>query len=123
MRSFGNILRRLAVVLFWPALIVVTWGEVTPSPPHLEAHIWDKLLHFTAYFGLTALASISLRSRRAALLAVLALIAYGGALEIVQGFTGRDADWLDEAANALGALTGFATATAFLWLVDRVARD
>ena len=35
-----------------------------------------------------------------------ALIAMGGALEIVQGMTGRDADIWDEVANTLGVLAG-----------------
>ena len=40
--------------LFWPALAVVAWGELTPRPPALPGPVgmWDKLDHFTAYFGL-----------------------------------------------------------------------
>jgi VanZ family protein len=30
----------------------------------------------------------------------------GGALEIIQGFTGRDADIFDELANTLGVVSG-----------------
>jgi VanZ family protein len=116
-------LHRLAAWLFWPAALLVTWGELTPSPPRLEVHVWDKLLHFTAYFGLAALAAWSLRSRRALLCAVLGLIAFGGLLEIIQGFTGRDAEWLDEAANIMGAVLGALSGLAFLRLVDRPVPD
>jgi len=109
--------------LFWPAILVVTWGELTPSLPHLEIHVWDKLLHFIAYFGLTALAAVALRSQRLLLYGALGLIAFGGVLEIVQGLTGRDAELLDEAANALGTLSGAAAGSALLRLVDRAPRD
>jgi VanZ family protein len=44
-------------------------------------------------------------------------------LEILQSYTGRDAEWLDEAANALGAGLGAAAGLALIWLVGRVARD
>ena len=123
MDAFIKFLHRLAMLLFWPAVVLVTWGELTPSPPHLEAHVWDKLLHVTAYFGLAGLAALSLKSRRALIYAVLGLIAFGGLLEIAQGMTGRDADWLDEAANTLGTLLGALAGLVFLRLVDRFRRD
>jgi len=123
MDAFIKFLHRLAVLLFWPAVVLVTWGELTPSPPHLETHVWDKLLHFTAYFGLAGLAALSLKSRRTLVYAVLGLIAFGGLLEIAQGMTGRDADLLDEVANTLGAILGAFAGLIFLRLVDRAARD
>lgn len=123
MRGFGRFLHSLAVVLFWPAIALVTWGELTPSTPHLEVHIWDKLLHFTAYFGLAVLAALSLKTRSSLFCAVLGLIAFGGVLEILQGLTGRDADWLDEGANTLGAFLGAVIGLMSLRLVDRLSRD
>ncbi len=121
--AFVKILQRLAVILFWPAIAVVMWGELTPSPPSFESHVWDKLLHFTAYFGLAGLATLALKSRRTLVYAVLALIALGGALEIIQGMTGRDAEWGDELANTLGAVSGAVAGLIFLRLVDWLARD
>ncbi len=103
----------LALYLIWPAIVVVMWGELTPNPPHLEALVWDKVLHYIAYFGLAGLATVALNARRQAIWAVLALVALGGALEILQGFTGRDPDIYDELANTLGAFTGGAAG----WLV------
>jgi len=51
------------------------------------------------------------------ILAAIALILFGGALEILQAFTGRDAEWLDEAANTIGVLTGACAGLLFLRLV------
>jgi VanZ family protein len=108
-------LSRSALWLFWPALLVVIWGELTPHPPALQAP--DKVLHFLAYFGLAGLASTALRHRRSIVAAALALIALGGLLEILQMFTGRDAEWLDEAANAIGVLAGACAGLLLLRLV------
>ena len=105
--------RRLAFWVFWPVLILVIWGELTPHPPRIDAP--DKLLHFLAYFGLSAIATTA-RSRYVVAI-IVGLIALGGALEIAQMFTGRDAEWLDEAANAMGAMLGALTGLLFLRLV------
>jgi VanZ family protein len=105
--------RRLAFWAFWPALIIVIWGELTPHPPRIDAP--DKLLHFLAYFGLSGIATTALG--RQAVAVIFALIALGGALEIAQMFTGRDAEWLDEAANAAGAVLGALGGLLFLRLV------
>jgi VanZ family protein len=95
----------LAAILFWPALALVVWGELTPNS--LEpAPGYDKVLHFIAYFGLAGLAATPFVRRRPALIAVLLLIAAGGLLEIIQGYTGRDPSFWDEAANTAGAITG-----------------
>jgi VanZ family protein len=99
----------LALYLFWPAILLVTWGELNPHPPNLEGLIWDKALHFTAYFGLAGMATVALDARRRALWAVLGLAVLGGLLEILQGFTGRDPDIYDEVANILGCLAGGCT--------------
>ena len=48
--------------------------------------------------------------------AILGVIFLSGALEILQAFTGRDAEWLDFIANSLGALTGCALGALFLLL-------
>lgn len=98
--------RLAAFYLFWPALVLIVWGELDPSPPSLEAVIWDKLLHFIAYFGLAGIASVALRGDRRVVASTLGLIVLGGVLEILQGFTGRDPSLFDEIANTLGAVAG-----------------
>jgi VanZ family protein len=107
----------VAATLFLPALAVVVWGELRPSAQGPEG--WDKLLHFTAYFGLTGIATVSLGRGKASLWAAFALALFGGILEIVQSVVGRDAEWGDEIANALGAGMGLAAAWASLWAVEQ----
>lgn len=108
-----------ALYLFWPALALIAWGELTPHPPTFTEHFWDKSLHFTAYFGLASMATVVLGVRRETLWAVLALILLGGLLEILQGYTGRDPDIYDELANTLGAIGGAVVAIGFLRIFGR----
>jgi VanZ family protein len=110
--------RRAGALFFWPAVAVVVWGELTPHPPAMAALMWDKAEHFIAYFGLTLLASLAWGLRRSLTLVLAGIIALGGALEIIQSFVGRDAEWGDFFANSLGAMTGLGVAVVYL-LVPR----
>jgi VanZ family protein len=107
-------MRRGAAVLFWPTLATVAWGELAPNVGH-PWHLWDKLLHFSAYGILGFLAAFALAGRRIIPI-VSALAIMGGLLEIAQGAVGRDASLLDAAANTLGAAAG-ALAGYSLWLL------
>ena len=117
-------MRRTGRVMFWPALIVVLWGELTPHPPKLAGPwMWDKLDHFTAYFGLALLATLGWGLRRSLIWVFLAVIGLGGGLEIIQTLTGRDGQWGDFFANDLGALLGMALAAAYLAMPRRLVED
>jgi len=111
--------RRAGAWLFWPALAVVIWGELTPHPPSLAALLWDKAEHFIAYFGLTLLASLAWGLRRSLAWVFAGMVALGGSLEIIQSFVGRDAEWDDFFANDLGALVGLSVAVVYLLIPRR----
>ncbi len=94
-------------VLFWPLLGYVIWGEIgAPEVPDYLAEINDKVLHFLSYWLLAAMAAAGLKRRGPGIAAAVALIVLGAALEIIQGFVGRDMSFYDELANAAGAITG-----------------
>ena len=102
--------RLSAVWLFWPALAVVIWGELAPGGG-ISLHIWDKALHFTAYFGLAGIAFVALWATRATrwrkvLWPAIGLMVLGAVLEIVQGYVGRDMSIWDEVANTMGVGAG-----------------
>jgi VanZ family protein len=103
-QSFFDKAVRAAAIFFLPVCAGVLGGELGPSRG--EPHFWDKAIHFTAYFILSALCVAALRAQKKALLAMLALVAMGGALEIVQGMIGRDMSIYDELANTLGVISG-----------------
>ena len=113
--TFRNLLRwsrQVDTLLVVPALLIVIYGELAHSDVVniLESNIWDKALHFTAYFGLCFMTTIAARSYRSALWFALGLVVLGGTLEIIQGYTGRDCDIYDELANSIGVACGFAAA-------------
>jgi VanZ family protein len=108
--------RQFARWVFFPAVVVVIWGELKPVGGGLA--VWDKLLHFSAYFGLAGIAAVALGRRTTVLWAAFGLAAFGGLLEIVQSFVGRDAEWGDELANIIGVCVGTAAAWASLWVVE-----
>jgi len=86
-------------------------------PPHDLPHwrINDKFEHLIAYAGLAIWFGGLLPLRRYGLLAV-ALLALGGGIEIAQGLMGlgREADWRDFYADALGAAFGLSLCLAGL---------
>ena len=95
-------------ILFFPALLLVIWGELTATEPPLlgDVEFQDKLLHFIAYLCLAGMAAAGFRARKPVILAAIGLIVMGGVLEIVQGYTGRDMSLGDEIANAAGVIAG-----------------
>ncbi len=122
--KFLMVLRRASFWLFWPGALLIVWGELTPHPPNVDMIFgWDKLEHFTAYFGLASMTTMMIGLRRALVWALGGVVLLGGALEILQGYTGRDPDIHDFIANSIGAVAGFAVAALFLavlgGLVDR----
>ncbi len=111
-RDFLRLLRQIYTWLIAPALLVVIYGELAHSDVVniLESNIWDKALHFTAYFGLCFMTTIAARNYRGASWFALGLVVLGGVLEIIQGYTGRDCDIYDEIANSIGVVCGFCAA-------------
>jgi VanZ family protein len=104
-----KVLQNLSLWLFWPGVVLIIWGELAPHPPDISPIIvWDKAQHFIAYFGLASMATMVVGPNRRLVWAVLGVILLGGALEILQGYTGRDPDIFDFVANSLGALSGTA---------------
>jgi len=64
----------------------------------------DKIHHILAFAGLAL--PLPLVRPRLAIWVVLGVIAYGGSIELVQPFFGRQAEWADLVADAFGAVVG-----------------
>lgn len=97
-------------MLFWLQVAVVTALMLWPRPPAgLDLTGWDKLNHAIAFAG-PALAGLLARRRRgvaSAGLLLVGLLAWGGALEVVQSFLPpRQGDAADLLADAVGLLVG-----------------
>ncbi len=105
-RAFLHTARLADAVLFWPVLAYVLWGELQPDVPPILQGINDKVLHFTAYFILGAMAGGAVKDRGKVKWVVLGLIVVGAAVEILQAYVGRDTSLLDGVTNGAGAMAG-----------------
>ena len=119
-----HFIKRAAFWCLWPAIAVIAWGELTPSPPQEVSELlgWDKAQHFIAYFGLALMGVLGWAHRRSPLIIFIGAVTMGGTLEILQSVVGRDAEWGDMLANTLGAGTGTLLAALLLWLAQLVDR-
>ena len=105
-RAFLHAARLADAVLFWPLLAYVLWGQLQPDVPPVLQGINDKLLHFSAYFILGAMAGGAVKDRGKVKWAVLGLILVGWAVEILQAYVGRETSLLDGLTNGAGAIAG-----------------
>lgn len=122
---------------YWPSIIVlavILYATLFPKPlGDEELPLFpgaDKLVHAVMFGGLTgALVFDYMRSHNRRHIGAGLVIAFGagatvlgGVIEIVQGAMdcGRSADWLDLAADGLGAVVAMLTAPK---LVARVLRN
>jgi VanZ family protein len=96
-----------ARMAFAVALGAVAWLSLTPDTTDPALIPWDKARHFLAFYMLTGLAVIGL-PRVNLLWLGLALLAYGGLIEVFQGMVGRQTSLLDLAANGAGIAALFA---------------
>jgi VanZ family protein len=109
----------LRSVWLWRVLLalltcVVAYLALTPGPPIDVQTGWDKMNHMLAFSALAVCACFSgLRPRWRLLLAMVALLAFGGAIEVIQPEVGRNAEWADLLADAVGIIAGTSAA---LWL-------
>jgi VanZ family protein len=92
-----------ALTAFFALVIaLLTLLPQAPDPQGIPG--FDKLAH-TAAFAVLAMPMAWCHPHRWRAVA-LAVLAYGGAIEIVQPFTGRTASWGDLLADGTGAVAG-----------------
>jgi VanZ family protein len=89
--------------------------SLIPKPPEIPVgiHYADKIAHFIAYLVLSFLVFASVSEGKligAALITVLVVavlcVVFGGLIEILQMFTGRQAELWDLVADSIGAVCG-----------------
>lgn len=113
--SAAPAVRRAWLAAGWLMLAVVLWGTLTPEPPQLEPPIpqFDKLEHFGAFLLLSGWFTAALPGPRWTWGLAAVFIALGGAIELIQGWTGfRDAEWMDWVSDSVGVVFG-------VWLAAR----
>jgi VanZ family protein len=96
-------LARLWWTIGWGMVLFIAVSCLEPARYVLELHLWDKAEHALAFFGMSVWFGGLVRRTRYPLIA-LAMLLFGGGIEIAQGLMGlgRDADILDFVADAIG---------------------
>jgi len=100
----------------WAMVAVITYGTLAPAQYVPDLHLWDKLEHATAFFGMTFWFGGLARRRRYPLLA-LVMALFGAGIEIAQGTMGfgRDMDVWDWVADCVGIASAFILLGVGLW--------
>jgi VanZ family protein len=102
----------LPLILYWILLFIATSLPTTNLP---SVAVSDKIKHFSAFFGLSVLLSLTLLYQNRIILfkkhflsvALIISSFYGLLDEIHQGFIpGRNNEFLDWVADSLGAMVG-----------------
>jgi len=96
-------LARLWWAVGWGMVLFIAVSCLEPGRYVMELHLWDKAEHSLAFFGMSVWFGGLVRRGRYPLVG-LAMLSFGGGIEIAQGLMGwgRDADILDFVADAVG---------------------
>lgn len=94
-------------ILFWLLLGIILAISIMPAAEAPTVFAYDKLNHGLAFFTLSLMARLLWARTNAAILFVL-LMVFGGGIELLQWSMGlgRDADWMDFAADIVAILFG-----------------
>ncbi|MBO0749260.1 MAG: hypothetical protein J2O44_02360 [Porphyrobacter sp.] len=113
---------RLLRFVFWAAAVVAFVLAVIPHPPQVP--VWDKLQHMAGFFVI-ALLGCAAYPRASRLKLMVALIAFGGLIEIVQAIPAlhRDSDWHDWLADIVATVVALACVMAAQRIGVRHARS
>jgi len=101
---------RLAWIISITIFVLITIGTLTPfiEPPKRPEISSDKLHHLVAFWALVIpLSYIRLRN---AIWVLPTAVFYGLLIEFIQPMVGRQGEFQDFLADALGAILGFVTA-------------
>ncbi len=104
----------------WALVLFITYSTLAPAQYVPNLHLWDKLEHASAFFGMTFWFAGLIRRKRYPALGLWMLL-FGAGIEIAQGVMGlgRDMDIHDWYADAVGVGVALSLAYAGLgeWLV------
>lgn len=106
-RSFKRKINWLAFAVFAAAAAYAFWKAITPGDDTVGLIPWDKAKHFIVFYVLAVLGCLALPKSRLWRIG-LVLVAFGGLIEIVQHFTGRDMSWGDLVADFCGVAAAYA---------------
>lgn len=97
----------LGWVQFLVLVLLASYLSLTPAPGDFFVSIWDKFLHLACWGVLLISLRFAWHRTGFGLLPVIGLFLYSLLIEILQVLTGRDFQFADLLANALGILLAY----------------
>ncbi len=112
----ATMLRNLAQIGFWGAVLVTIVGAVTPPAQMIDIIPWDKASHFLAFYSLTLLGVAAFPRQRPFVIGG-ALSVFGALIEVVQAtpLVHRDADWRDWVTDTIAIVAVLAPMALVRW--------
>jgi len=107
-------INRLVFIVFLTASAYALARALLPDDDSAGLIPWDKAKHFIVFYVLSVLASLALPQSRLHRIG-LVILAFGGAIELLQALVGRDASWLDLFADACGVSAAFGPMLVSQW--------
>ncbi len=101
-----SVLYRYADRLALGCFLAIGYLSLTPLAELPEVPGSDKFHHLIAYSMLAFLAIVARATSQAVVAVLLAVIAYGGLIEIIQPYVNRHGEFSDFLASAAGAVLG-----------------
>ncbi|MFT4251883.1 MAG: VanZ family protein [Caulobacter sp.] len=105
-RSLKRKINWLALAIFVAAAAYAFWKAVTPGDDTPGLIPWDKAMHFIVFYVLAVLACLAAPKSRLWRIGAV-LVVFGGLIEVVQYFVGRDAAWGDLFADFCGVTAAY----------------
>lgn len=110
--------RRVLRIGAWACLVLLAILSLMPGSVQMRTGMSGSLEHVLAYFGTATMFVLGYRTKK--YLILTGLVAYGGLLEVLQGFSpGRMPSLADAAASGAGAALGVALWGAILYRRQR----
>ena len=107
-------INRIVFIVFLAASAYALARALLPDDDSIGLIPWDKAKHFLVFYVLSVLASLALPQSRLHRIG-LAMLAFGGAIEVLQAFVGRDASWFDLLADGCGISAAFGPMLVSKW--------
>lgn len=110
----------------WFALTVINMVVISALSLWPQQHLpsapgSDKLHHFIAYAAL--MFPGALRKPSYLVWVALGLIAFSGAIELIQPYVNRYGEWADLAANTFGVLCGYVIAQTVNYFLSSISKN
>ncbi len=97
---------KILTVIVAVAILILS---LIPKPPPVGVRLSDKTQHLVAYVVLSLLLFLAIANSLKLKIIVLIILScsfYGGAIEILQSFTGRNPEVLDLVFDSIGSICG-----------------